>query len=169
MPTAKKRGVHKHTGATRTSMEVLLAEDIPTIGSAGQIIRVKPGFARNFLLPQGMATIATEGNKRAVERHKVKLAEIEKDRIKGLRTRAEAISKYSVTLEANANAEGHLYGSILAHDISKALKTAGYDLEADNINLDGPLKECGMYTVKVELHPEVKTEVKVWVVPAVQH
>jgi large subunit ribosomal protein L9 len=169
MPTTKKRGVHRHTGATRTSMEVLLAEDIPTLGTAGTIVRVKPGFARNYLLPQGMATIATEGNKRAVERHKMKLAEIEQGRIKGLRTRADAISKYSVTLEANANQEGHLYGSILGHDISRALNSAGYEITPENINLDGPLKECGMYTVKVELHPEVKTEVKVWVVPAVQH
>jgi len=166
MPKTTKRGIHKHTGATRRSMEVLLAEEVSTLGKTGEIVRVKPGYARNYLIPQGIATIATEGNKRAVERHKLNLAEIEANRIKALRQRADAVSKYSVTLEANANAEGHLYGSVLAHDISKALKSAGYEIETEQINLDGPLKELGMYTVKVELHADVKTEVKVWVVPA---
>jgi large subunit ribosomal protein L9 len=144
---------------------VLLAEEISTLGNRGDIVRVKPGFARNYLLPQGLATIATDENKRAVERHNKKIAELEAARIKALRQKAETVSKYSVTLEAHANPEGHLYGSVLAHDISKALKSAGYEIENEHIKLEGPLKELGMYTVKVELHPEVTTEVKVWVVP----
>jgi large subunit ribosomal protein L9 len=117
-------------------------------------------------LPQGLATVATEQNKRMVERHRQRLEELEAQRVKGLKERAEAIGKYSVTLEANANDEGHLYGSIVAPDIAKALNSAGYDVSAEQIKLEGPLKELGMYTVKVELHPKVKTEVKVWVVPA---
>jgi large subunit ribosomal protein L9 len=83
-----------------------------------------------------------------------------------MQVRADAISKYSVTLEANANDEGHLYGSIMAPDISKALKAAGYQVEPDHVRLEGPLKELGMYTVKIQLHSDIKTEVKVWVVPA---
>ena len=79
---------------------------------------------------------------------------------------ADTVSKYSVTLEANANEEGHLYGSILAGDISKSLKDAGYAVDVEHIRLDGPLKELGMYTVKLQLHPDVSSEVKVWVVPA---
>ena len=78
---------------------------------------------------------------------------------------ADAISKYSVTLEANANPEGHLYDSIAAKDISDALKAAGYEVDPAFIRLEGPLKELGVYMVKIEMHPEVKTEVKVWVVP----
>ncbi|MCC7421576.1 MAG: 50S ribosomal protein L9 [Planctomycetaceae bacterium] len=163
--TKKKRGINRDIGITRRSMEVLLAEDISTLGNRGEIVKVKPGYARNYLLPHGYATIATEENKRAVEQHKKKLGELEVARVKTLRQRADAVSKYSVTLEAHANAEGHLYGSVLAHDISKALKTAGYDIETDHIKLEGPLKELGMYTVKLELHPEVRTDVKVWVVP----
>ena len=153
-------------GSSNTSVEVLLAENVPDLGQQGEIVRVKPGYARNYLLPHGLATVATENNKKMVQRHKERLAAREVDRIKSLRGRADALSKYSVTLEANANEEGHLYGSILANDIAKALKAAGHDVDADNIKLEGPLKELGMYTVKVELHAQVKTEVKVWVVPA---
>ena len=158
-----RRGVG---GSSNTSVEVLLAENVPHLGEQGEIVRVKPGFARNFLLPHGLATVATENNKKMVQRHRERLAALEVDRIKQLRGRADALGKYSVTLEANANDEGHLYGSILANDISKALKAAGHDVDADHIKLEGPLKELGMYTVKVELHPQVKSEVKVWVVPA---
>jgi large subunit ribosomal protein L9 len=150
----------------RSSIDVLLTEDVASLGNQGDIVRVKPGYARNYLLPQGLATVATEHNKRMVERHKLRVADLQAQRVKQLRGRADAVSKYSVTLEANANKEGHLYGSILGTDISKALKSAGYAVEPDHIKLDGPLKELGMYTVRVELHPEVKTEVKVWVVPA---
>lgn len=150
---------------SRKTIDILLAESVENLGDQGEIVRVRKGYARNYLLPQGLATVATEANKRMVERHKQRLAEMQAERLKGLRDRANAISKYSVTIEANANPEGHLYGSILAQDVSKSLKSAGYEVDADHIKLEGPLKELGMYTVKIELHPEVKTEVKVWVVP----
>ena len=82
-----------------------------------------------------------------------------------LKDLAENISKYSVTIEANANKDGHLYGSILAADISQQLKNANYPVEPDHIKLEGPLKETGMYAVRVQLDPDVQSEVKVWVVP----
>lgn len=162
---ARRRSGAAVVGTTRSPVEVLLAEDVAHLGERGEIVRVKPGYARNYLLPQGLATVATEENKRAVERHKQRLAEIEAEQIKDRRKLADAVSKYSVTLEANATKEGHLYGSIVAADISKALRSAGYDVAAEQIKLEGPLKELGMYTVKVDLHPKVQTEVKVWVVP----
>ncbi len=149
----------------RRAVELLLAEDVTSLGKQGEIVSVKPGFARNYLLPHGLATVATEHNKKRVEKHRVKLDELVKDKIKTLKKLADAISKYSVTLEANANPEGHLYGSITAPDISKALKAASFAIEPENVRLDGPLKETGMYTVKVHLHADVETEVKVWVVP----
>lgn len=153
-------------GSTNSNVEVLLAENVAALGEQGDIVRVKPGFARNFLLPQGLATVATEHNKRMVELHRQRTAHAEAEVVKSLRDRASKIAEYSVTLEANANDEGHLYGSIVAGDISKALNSAGYEIEQDDLRLEGPLKECGMYTVKFELHPKVKSEVKVWVVPA---
>src|SRR5205085_1559539 len=110
-------------------------------------------------------TVATEHNKRMVEKHRQKLTELANQKLADLKKLAETVSKYSVTIEAQANEEGHLYGSIGANDISKQLKSAGYPVEPDQVRLEGPLKELAMYTVKIQLHPEIETEVKVWVVP----
>ncbi len=147
-------------------MELMLVNDIATLGNQGDIVRVKKGYARNYLVPQGLATVATDENKRMVERHREQLADLQKLRVKKIRNLADAVSKYSVTLEANANPEGHLYGSITAPEISKALKAASFDISPDQVRLEGPLKELGLYTIKIHLHAEVETEVKVWVVPA---
>ncbi len=154
----------QHT--SRRSVELLLTEDVAALGKQGEIVQVRAGYARNYLLPQGLATVATEHNKRMVEKHRQNLAELEKQRLQALRKLADAISKYSVTIEAHANEEGHLYGSIGAADISKSLRSSSFDVAPEAIKLEGPLKELAMYTVKVQLHPEVETEVKVWVVPA---
>jgi len=156
------RGV---AGTTSTWVEVLLAENVHNLGRQGEIVRVKPGYARNYLLPYGFATVATEENKQMVQRHRQRLQEVENARVQEYRALADAVSKYSVTLEANANEDGHLYGSIVATDISKALQSAGYDVEPEHLKLEGPLRELGMYTVDVQFHEKVKTEVKVWVVP----
>lgn len=149
----------------RRALELLLAEDVAPLGKQGEIVSVKPGYARNYLLPHGLATVATEHNKKMVEKHRKNLEDITREKLKAIKKLGENVSKYSVTLEANANAEGHLYGSITAPDISKALKAANFPIESDNVRLEGPLKETGMYTVKLHLHAEVETEVKVWVVP----
>jgi large subunit ribosomal protein L9 len=153
-----------HTGKRR-NLDLLLTEDVPTLGKQGEIVAVRSGYARNYLLPQGLATVATEHNKKMVERHRLKQADALKQKIQQLKKLADAISKYSVTIEANANEEGHLYGSIGAADISKSLKTAGFDIGPDQVRLEGPLKELAMYTVKIQLHADVDTDVKVWVVP----
>jgi len=153
----------------RRSVELMLTEDVPALGKQGEIVNVRAGYARNYLLPQGLATVASEHNKRMVEKHRVKLAELAKLRLQELKKLAESISKYSVTIEAHANEEGHLYGSIGAADISKALRGASFNVDAECVRLEGPLKELAMYTVKVVLHPEVETEVKVWVVPTASH
>ena len=153
-------------GSTRTSVEVLLADDVPNLGQQGDIVRVKPGYARNFLLPQGLATVATEHNKRMIEVHQKKLEDIRVKQIKDLKSLADHVSKHHVTIEANATQNGQLYGSILAPEISEALKAAGYSIEPEHIRLEGPLKETGMFSVKLQFAPSVESEVKVWVVPA---
>lgn len=155
-----------HSPRVSGAVELLLAENVVSLGKQGEIVRVKPGYARNYLLPYGLATIATEENKKAVEEHRLRLEELGKQRKAAAKKLADTVSKYSVTLEANANEEGHLYGSILAGDISKALVDAGYKVEPGHIRLDGPLRELGMYTVKLQLHPEISSDVKVWVVPS---
>lgn len=152
-------------GSTKTSVEVLLAENVEALGAQGDIVRVKPGYARNYLLPHGLATVATEENKAMVEKHRKRLAELEKSKIKDLKTLADSLGRHSVTLEANASPDGQLYGSIVGRDISESLKGSGFDIEPDQIKLEGPLKELGMYTINLKLHEKVKAEVKVWVVP----
>lgn len=161
----RKTRIKSISGTRRRMTELLLAESVPSLGEQGEIVRVRAGYARNFLIPQGYATIATEHNKKMVERHRERQAEARKEFIKATKELADSVSKYSVTIEANANSEGQLYGSILGADISKQLKAADFAIEADQIKLEGPLKETGMYSVKVALQYEVETEVKVWVVP----
>ena len=154
------------TAPSSRNVEVLLVHDVENLGKRGDIVRVKPGYARNFLLPQGKATVATEHNKRMVEKHREWLAALEAGRIKQLQKVAEAVSKYSATIEAHATSDNHLYGSVVARDISEALKAAGHPVEAEHVRLEGPIKELGMYTVKLKFHEKVQSEVKVWVVPS---
>ena len=161
-----KRHQHAETKlGLRSVIELLLTEEVSSLGKQGEIVRVRPGYARNYLLPYGLATVATDANKRRVDKHRIAQEGVRVDKVKKMQELAVTVSKYSVTLEANATPEGHLYGSILAADISKALKAAGFAIESDNVRLEGPLKELGMYTVKLHMGPEVETEVKVWVVP----
>ncbi|MEO1614698.1 MAG: 50S ribosomal protein L9 [Planctomycetota bacterium] len=146
-------------------IQLLLIHNVEHLGKQGDIVEVKPGFARNYLLPQGMATIATDHHKRMVEKHREKLRAIELEKLKSYRELADELGKQSITIEANANDEGHLYGSVGSHEIVAALKEAGFTLANDQIRLEGPLRELGLYTVRVHLHSEVDASLKVWVVP----
>jgi large subunit ribosomal protein L9 len=148
-------------------VELLLVHSVESLGKQGQVVEVRPGYAYNYLIPHGLATIATDHHKRMVEKHKVKLAQIEVARQAELRKTAVEIAKQSITIEANATEDGHLYGSVGAPEIVAALKANDISLAADQIKLEGPLKELGLYTVKFRLSSEVEGELKVWVVPAV--
>ena len=148
-------------------VELLLIQSVDHLGKQGEVVEVKTGYANNFLLPQGLATIASDHHKRMVDKHRVKLQEIEQGRLKDLKELAKVIGKQSITIEANANEEGHLYGSVTAAEIVDALKQNDITLTNDQIRLEGVLKELGLYTVKVHLHQEIEPELKVWVVPPV--
>ena len=147
-------------------IELLLIQSVDNLGKQGDVVEVRPGYANNYLLPQGLATLASDHHKRMVAKHKTKLREIEKSRLADLETLSTALGKQSVTIEANANDEGHLYGSVGPAEISTALKQADFNIKADQIRLEGPLRELGLYTVKIRLHQEIESEVKVWVVPS---
>jgi large subunit ribosomal protein L9 len=149
-------------------VQLLLIQSVDPLGKQGDVVEVKAGYANNYLLPQGLATLASEHHKRMVEKHRAKLMEIEKSRLASLRGIADNIAKQSITIEANANDEGHLYGSVGPHDISAALKQAGFTITPDQVRLAGPLKELGLYTVKIHMHQEIEAELKVWVVPSAQ-
>lgn len=146
-------------------IELLLIQNVDSVGRQGEVVEVRPGHANNYLLPQGLAIVANEHHKRMVEKHKTKLREIEKTRLGGLQTLANHIAQQSITIEANANDEGHLYGSVGAPEIVAALKTNQISVTEDQVRLQGPLKELGLYTVKVHLHLEIECDLKVWVVP----
>jgi len=157
--------VHKSTAG---GVELLLIQSIDHLGKQGDVVTVKRGYANNYLLPQGLATVASDHHKRMVDKHRAKLQEIEQARLKDLREMAKHVAKQSVTIEANANEEGHLYGSVGAPEIIASLKQNDVVLTPDQIRLEGVLKELGLYTVKVQLHQEIEAELKVWVVPTVE-
>ena len=146
-------------------IELLLIQSVDNLGQQGDVIEVKTGYALNYLLPQGLATLATDHHKKMVEKHRENLNKIERARLKDLKSFADALSKQSVTIEANATDEGHLYGSVGAPEIIAALKRSDFSLTEDQVRLEGPLKELGLYNVKIHLAHELETELKVWVVP----
>jgi large subunit ribosomal protein L9 len=148
-------------------VELLLIQTVEHLGSQGDVVEVKPGYAMNYLLPQGLATLASDHHKRMVEKHRAQLEAIEKARLVGLHSLAADLAKQSITIEANANDEGHLYGSVNASDVAAALKRTGFHISNDQVRLQGPLKELGLYTIKIHLGSNVEGEVKIWVVPSV--
>jgi large subunit ribosomal protein L9 len=148
-------------------IELLLVQPVEYLGKQGDVVEVQHGYALNYLIPQGLATIANDHHKRMVEKHRAQLEAIEKARLAGLQTLAAELGRQSITIEANANDEGHLYGSVGATEVANALKRANFHIAADQVRLKGPLKELGLYTIDVHLGPEIEAEVKVWVVPSV--
>ena len=170
MPTREAPRV-KATGrrlpkGERGGVELLLVHNVEHLGKQGEVVEVKRGLAYNYLLPQGLATVATDHHKRMVEKHRANPEEIARERLAGLRAVLQELIRTSVTIEANANDEGHLYGSVGSTEISRSLKQQDLMVTADQIILQGPLKEVGLYTVKVKLAPEVEGDLKVWVVPS---
>ena len=144
-----------------------MIQGVEDLGKQGEVVEVRPGYALNYLLPQGLATVATDHHKRMVDKHRAKLQTLEKSRQSNLRKQAAEIAKQSVTIEANATDDGHLYGSVSAPEIVAALRKSNIQLNVEQIRLEGPLKELGLYTVKFRLSSEVESELKVWVVPTV--
>ena len=146
-------------------IEVILREDVKSLGKAGELVRVKPGYARNFLLPQGLAFEATEGNKKRIAAE---------TRARGTRDQAERaeaerfaamLGALTLTLAGKAGEEGKLFGSITAQDVADALVAQGHQVDRRRIELEHPIKTLGHHTVEVRLHPEVHAEVRVSVVP----
>ena len=167
LPTAKPIRLKRLPKGPHGGIELLLIQSVEHLGQQGDVVEVKLGYAMNYLLPQGLATIATDHHKRMVEKHRAKLDAIEKSRVAGLHSLAADLAKQSITLEANANDEGHLYGSVNPQDVAAALKRTGFHIAADQVRLTGPLKELGLYTIKIHLGSNVEGEIKIWVVPSV--
>jgi large subunit ribosomal protein L9 len=144
-------------------MKVILRKDIERIGKCGEVISVKDGFARNYLLPQGLALTATKEGMRQIELDKKKIEQnkkIEKKKAEELADRLRGLS-FSICAEAK---DDNLYGSVTAADICQALEEDQIHIDKQNIILANPIKNLGIYEVEIKLHPEVSVKIKVWVV-----
>ena len=145
-------------------IEVILREDIKTLGRAGEMVRVKPGYARNYLLPQGLAYEATEGNrKRIAAETRLRAAKDQAERTEAERM-AGTLSGLTLTLKGKAGEEGKLFGSVTSQDIAEALASQGYSFDRRRIELEHPIKTTGTHAVSLRLHPEVHAELRVSVV-----
>src|SRR5580658_3997816 len=145
-------------------MEVILREDIDKLGSRGQMVKVAPGYARNFLLPRRLAVQATESNKKIVEQerqaHLRKEAKVQAEAA----DLAKLMASVVVTIKQKAGENGQLFGSVTSKDIAESLEAQGYTIERRKIVLEEPIKALGEYKVSLRLHPEVTVEIAVNVV-----
>jgi large subunit ribosomal protein L9 len=148
------------------TVKVILREDVPKLGEAGEIVTVKPGFARNYLLPRELAYEATEASVRRLEQERERAEQRARRDYLEARRRASRLEDLSLTFHARAGEESKLFGSITSADIADRLKEQGLDFEVDRrqIDLDEPIKALGVYSVPVRLHAEVRPEIKVWVI-----
>jgi len=148
------------------AMEVILTEDISTLGNAGEVVRVRPGYARNYLLPQGKAMLATKGRVRELEHKKRVIEEKIRKEIGGHEALARRLGETELEFQVRAGEEGKLFGSVTNVDIAGRLAEQGVELDRRRIELVEPIKQLGEYDVKVRLHREVAAKVHVKVVAA---
>ena len=146
-------------------IQLMLVQTVDPLGKQGDVVEVKPGYAKNYLIPQGLAIVATDHHRRMIEKHKAMLLEIQRKRLAGLQDLADLIRTKSISIEANANAEGHLYGSVGPDEIVHALRAENITITPDQVRLTGPLKELAVYNVRIYLGNDIESELKVWVVP----
>ncbi|MBF95358.1 MAG: 50S ribosomal protein L9 [Myxococcales bacterium] len=145
-------------------MQVILQKDVPKLGTVGEVVNVKPGYARNYLIPRGMALMADAGSVRSIE-HAKRLTEHAKRKARAeAEALAERMKDVNVTLPVRVGENDRLYGSVTARDIAKDLALQGWPVEAKRIVLESPIKTLGVFQVPVALSVGVVAEIKVWVV-----
>ena len=146
-------------------MRVILLERIANLGNLGDLVTVKNGFARNYLVPKGLATVATETNIKLFEERRIELEKASADRLNAAKGRAGELSGKSIEIAGRASDEGKLFGSVGVIEIANAFTEAGMELAKAEIQLpEGPIKNVGSHDVQVILHPEVSFEVIVNVI-----
>jgi len=145
-------------------MEVILRQAVEKLGHTGDVVNVSNGYARNYLLPRGVAYVATEGNKRRIEQERQRLEAAEESRRAGARDLADKLEQVSLTFSARVGEEGKLFGSVTSADIAAQLAAQGLAVEKRQIDLHEPIKALGVYRVPVRLHADVHPEIKVWVI-----
>ena len=145
-------------------IELLLLDNVSNLGIVGDVVQVKPGYARNYLIPRGLATVPTPG---AVDRLKERRAQVAEE-MRQLREQQEQLierlSEVELTLERSANEQGVLFGGVSQHDIAEALREAGYDIEDRWVRIGEQIKRLDSYEIPIVVDKELKTEIKLWVV-----
>ena len=147
------------------TIKLLLNESIKNVGRVGDIVEVSAGYARNYLLPQDLAVEPTPNNVKKIEARRKEIERQEAEKREPAGRHAQAMEGVEVTLERRANEQGHLFGSVSATDIAKALQTQGFNVQPDDVNLPGRLDRIEKYAVKVRFAEDLKGEIKVWVAP----
>ena len=145
-------------------MEVILRQAVEKLGHPGDIVKVSPGYGRNFLLPRGLAYEATAGNRKRIEQERQRLEQAEEARRGSASELATKLEQVSLTFSARVGDEGKLFGSVTSSDIAHQLEAQGYKVEKRQIELNEPIKALGVYRVPVRLHADVKPEIRVWVI-----
>lgn len=145
-------------------MDVILRQSVEKLGNTGDVVSVSSGFGRNYLLPRGVAYLATEGNKRKIAQERQRLESAEEARRGSARELAEKLEQVSLTFSARVGEEGKLFGSVTSGDIAAQLVAQGLQVEKRQVELHEPIKALGVYRVTVRLHADVHPEIKVWVI-----
>ncbi len=145
-------------------MEIILKEDVANLGRALELVKVKTGYAHNFLFPRNLAVLATGTAKRQLAAERAKAEDRYKAEKATFQVMGEKMKEVSLTIAAKVHEGEKLYGSIQASDISAKLKEAGYDVDKRHVLLAEPIKQLGMYSIKIQLHKEVESKVKLWII-----
>ena len=145
-------------------MEIILRADVQHLGKVGDVVKVKDGYARNYLLPKGLAYPATEGNKKRITFEGERLAKQQAAEKTAAETEATRLAEVQLTFTAKVGEEEKLYGSITASDIQRKLEELGIHVDKRKIDLAEPIRELGEFKVGIKIHPEVRPEVRVTVV-----
>jgi large subunit ribosomal protein L9 len=145
-------------------MEIILRQAVENLGKPGEVVKVKNGYARNYLLPHGLAYEATPGNLKRIQQERERLEAAENERRGAAQGLAAKLEQVSLTFSARVGDEGKLFGSVTAGDIAQQLESQGFHIEKRQIDLHDPIKALGVYRVPVRLHADVKPEIRVWVI-----
>jgi large subunit ribosomal protein L9 len=146
-------------------MEVILLQKVANLGNIGDRVDVKPGYGRNYLLPQGKATVATAENVAKFEARRAEFEKAARDELSGARARAGKLEGFKLTLSAKAGGEGKLFGSIGTADVAEACRKAGHEIERSEVRLlHGPIRQAGEHVVQLHLHTDVTVELPVVIV-----
>ncbi len=145
-------------------MEIILRQTVENLGHPGDVVTVKNGYARNFLLPRGFAFEATPGNLKRINAERSRLEAAENDRRGSASELAKKLEEVQLTFSARVGEEGKLFGSVTSADIAEQLAAQGFTIEKRLIDLHDPIKALGVYRVPIKLHADVKPEIRVWVI-----